>query len=374
MAEQPLHPHRRFVLVRREHAPVRIELHPFTLAAVGVAAVLLLAWCAAATSYALLHDKVLGSIADRSLQSQRGAGAEIFRLRTELDRATSRHLLDTHDVAERIEALTQRQKQVERQQEALSAMSVPPPVMRAPLDRQSALTPPEEGTPLERLASGYDRIEQRQKVQIAALQARVDTDRAAMKAAYASLGVAPLITRPVQAGMGGPFIPMFGGEKIDGMSPDMERLAERAAERDRLRAGLDALPVRNPIPGSEITSGFGGRQDPFLGSAAFHSGVDLRAPAGTPVAVTAAGTVVSAGWSGGYGQMVEVRHGNGLSTRYGHMSSIGVQVGDKVKTGDTVGRAGSTGRSTGAHLHYEVRVADEAVNPARYLAAGSALD
>lgn len=374
MAGQPPTPHKRLMWVRREHASVVVELHPMTLSAIAVAALLLLGWSAATTSYALFHDKVLSGIADRHIQSQRSATAEIFRLRTELDRAASRHLLDTRDVAEKIEALTERQKLVERQQDALSGISAPEPTVRAPLDRSSTLNPAAGLSPLQRLANGYDRIEQRQKNEIAALQARVDSQRTAMKAAYASLGAAPLIARPVQAAMGGPFIPLFGGEKVDPMSAEMERLAEKVAERDRLRAGLDALPVRNPIPGADITSGFGSRQDPFLGSAAFHAGVDLRALAGTPVAAAAAGTVVWAGWNGGYGQMVEVRHANGVSTRYGHLSGIAVQVGDPVEPGSTLGRAGSTGRSTGAHLHYEVRVADEAVNPTRYLAAGSALN
>jgi murein DD-endopeptidase MepM/ murein hydrolase activator NlpD len=101
-----------------------------------------------------------------------------------------------------------------------------------------------------------------------------------------------------------------------------------------------------------------------------HTGIDFRGEMGEPARVTANGTVVSAGWSGGYGRMVEVDHGNGLSTRYGHLSAIDVQVGQIVKIGQSIGRIGSTGRSTGPHLHYETRIDGEAVDPQKFLRAG----
>jgi murein DD-endopeptidase MepM/ murein hydrolase activator NlpD len=112
------------------------------------------------------------------------------------------------------------------------------------------------------------------------------------------------------------------------------------------------------------------RTDPILGTAALHSGMDFRAPVGMAAKVTAAGTVTRAGWAGGYGRMVEVDHGNGFSTRYGHLSKILVKVGDKLAAGDEVGETGSSGRSTGPHLHYEVRHNGEAVNPLRFLSVG----
>ena len=101
-----------------------------------------------------------------------------------------------------------------------------------------------------------------------------------------------------------------------------------------------------------------------------HTGLDFRAAKGDPVRVTANGKVVSAGWAGGYGRMVEVDHGNGLSTRYGHLSEIGVKVGQVVKIGDVIGEVGSTGRSTGPHLHYETRIDGVAVDPQKFLRAG----
>ncbi len=120
----------------------------------------------------------------------------------------------------------------------------------------------------------------------------------------------------------------------------------------------------------EFTSGFGVRNDPFLGRPAMHSGLDFRAAMGDPVRATANGKVSSAGNSGGYGRMVEIDHGNGLATRYGHLSEIKVKVGDIIKIGQVIGEVGSTGRSTGPHLHYETRIDGEAVDPQKFLRAG----
>ncbi len=122
-----------------------------------------------------------------------------------------------------------------------------------------------------------------------------------------------------------------------------------------------------------MSSPFGMRTDPFNGRAAMHTGIDLRGERGEPVHATADGTVSIAGRDGGYGKMVEINHGNGLSTRYGHLSEIDVRVGQKVRIGQTIGKIGSTGRSTGPHLHYETRINGEAVNPQKFLRAGMRL-
>jgi murein DD-endopeptidase MepM/ murein hydrolase activator NlpD len=104
-----------------------------------------------------------------------------------------------------------------------------------------------------------------------------------------------------------------------------------------------------------------------------HTGLDFRGMTGEPIRATAAGKVTQAGWSGGYGKLVEVDHGNGLATRYGHLSEIEVTVGQTIRIGQTVGLLGTTGRSTGPHLHYETRVDGEAVDPQKFLRAGSRL-
>ena len=147
------------------------------------------------------------------------------------------------------------------------------------------------------------------------------------------------------------------------------------AQAEQLSRTLVSVPVRVPVSGDiDISSGFGVRMDPFLHLAAMHTGIDFRGNAGDPVHATAAGTVTAAGWSGGYGKMVEIDHGNGLSTRYGHLSQIEVNVGDKVRIGQIVGRLGSTGRSTGPHVHYETRIDGEAVDPQKFLNAGAKLN
>jgi len=134
------------------------------------------------------------------------------------------------------------------------------------------------------------------------------------------------------------------------------------------------VPLRKPLSGeASLTSPFGYRLDPFLGRPALHPGVDLLQPYGAEIRATAAGRVAHAGPMGGYGNMVEIDHGFGLATRYGHMSEVLVGEGQQVAQGDLLGRLGSTGRSTGPHLHYEVRVDGEPVDPERFMLAGGRL-
>ena len=128
------------------------------------------------------------------------------------------------------------------------------------------------------------------------------------------------------------------------------------------------------VPMRFVSSGFGYRIDPILRRPSLHPGIDLVASAGTDVRATAPGTVVTAGWAGGYGQMVEVRHADGVSTRYGHLSEVLVLPGAKVVAGTRLGLVGSTGRSTGPHLHYEVRVDGQPNDPAVFIRAGRAID
>jgi murein DD-endopeptidase MepM/ murein hydrolase activator NlpD len=134
---------------------------------------------------------------------------------------------------------------------------------------------------------------------------------------------------------------------------------------------LVTVPVRKPVTGEiDMSSPFGVRIDPFLGRPAMHSGIDLRGEIGEPVHATADGRISIAGRDGGYGNMVEIDHGNGFATRYGHLSEIDVKVGQRVRIGEVIGKIGSTGRSTGPHLHYETRVHGEAVDPQKFLRAG----
>jgi murein DD-endopeptidase MepM/ murein hydrolase activator NlpD len=174
------------------------------------------------------------------------------------------------------------------------------------------------------------------------------------------LDLAQLEAAAPRAQMGGPFVPVKLAPKAGTFERQLYRINLTRAQMDRLTRTLALVPYRGPVIGEvELTSGFGVRADPFL----VHTGLDFRAQTGDPVRATANGKVVSPGWSTGYGALVEIDHGNGLSTRYGHLSEINVRVGDNVKIGQVIGEVGSTGRSTGPHLHYETRIDDEAVDP-----------
>jgi murein DD-endopeptidase MepM/ murein hydrolase activator NlpD len=169
---------------------------------------------------------------------------------------------------------------------------------------------------------------------------------------------------PPQAGVtgrGGP----FDGNKAD---PTFKQLFTSWKKLDNLASGAIAVPSDKPVKTAAFTSGYGVRSDPFRGGAAMHAGIDLAGPHGTPIYATADGTVTNAGWnSGGYGNLIKVDHGRGIETRYGHLAQMLVRDGQPVKRGQLIGRMGSTGRSTGNHLHYEVRIDGRAVNPIPFM-------
>ena len=222
---------------------------------------------------------------------------------------------------------------------------------------------------LEMLGVSLDRIERRQIATLASLAAPASRKAQQLKAAIAETGLSPdRYAVPKDAAVGGPLVPV----KLDANGSPFEKQLSTVqasfATLDRLRRALPYLPLRKPLAGQiEMTSTFGYRLDPFLGRPALHSGMDMRADMGAPVRATASGVVVTAAPSGGYGNMVEIDHGAGLSTRYGHLSAINVSEGQRVQAGEAIGRVGSTGRSTGPHLHYEVRIDDEATDPMRFL-------
>jgi murein DD-endopeptidase MepM/ murein hydrolase activator NlpD len=181
---------------------------------------------------------------------------------------------------------------------------------------------------------------------------------------------------PVKAdsSVGGPFIPLPIGEGNKAFAREAALLQTAIDTSESLRRLLPHLPLRRPLSATaEMTSGFGPRIDPFLGRAALHAGVDLRDDYGAAVRATAAGVVTVAGPNAGYGNMVEVDHGNGLTTRYAHLSAVLVAENQKVEAGTIVGNLGTSGRSTGPHLHYETRIDGDPVDPERFLKAGALL-
>lgn len=218
-------------------------------------------------------------------------------------------------------------------------------------------------------ASGLARIEARQLAFAEALTRYADRRAASAEDAIRKLGLDPKsVLVSAQRAMGGP-LQLVSSEADGSMDPRFERLGLSMARMDALERGLDGIPQVMPADINSMSSGFGYRRDPFTGRSALHSGLDFAAPTGTPIHAAAAGTVSFVGNKSGYGRVVEIRHGNGLMTRYAHMSRWKAKKGDKVAAGDVIGAIGSTGRSTGPHLHFEVRMNDRAVNPRKFLEA-----
>jgi murein DD-endopeptidase MepM/ murein hydrolase activator NlpD len=204
------------------------------------------------------------------------------------------------------------------------------------------------------------RVEQQQLQQAALVAKALDVRYQVTTAELKRLGISPARVGTTE-GVGGPF-ESAGNATFKALFNSWKKL-------DQLQDGVIAVPSDKPIKVNvSFTSGFGVRSDPFHAGAAMHPGIDLAGAYGTPIYATADGTVLRAGWNnGGYGNLVEIDHGRGITTRYGHMSAILVQAGDHITRGQQVGRMGSTGRSTGNHLHYEVRIDGRAVNPIPFM-------
>ncbi|MFM7403195.1 MAG: peptidoglycan DD-metalloendopeptidase family protein [Erythrobacter sp.] len=216
-------------------------------------------------------------------------------------------------------------------------------------------------------ARGLAEVEARQLAFVERLTRFADARARRAETAMRKLNLDPkMLTREAKQGMGGPFESVFGASNID---PRFERLGLSLARMAVMERALLGIPHVVPSPVQNITSGFGYRRDPFNGRGAMHSGIDFKGPIGSPVFAAAAGRVTYAGWKAGYGQAIDIAHGNGMSTRYAHLSRIGVRVGQPVAAGSTIGGLGNTGRSTGPHLHFEIRINDRAVNPRPFLEA-----
>jgi murein DD-endopeptidase MepM/ murein hydrolase activator NlpD len=175
---------------------------------------------------------------------------------------------------------------------------------------------------------------------------------------------------PVLPGTGGPALPL-DADSLAALEGKMNLLERNIKAYESILRERGYTPTIWPVVG-KLESGFGGRRNPFGGrSYEFHTGQDIDAQTGDPVVAGATGTVTFVGWQNGYGQLVVIDHGGGLTTRYGHLSHIDVTQEQTVERGQFIGRVGSTGRSTGPHLHYEIRINDEPVDPLQYLLISS---
>lgn len=182
------------------------------------------------------------------------------------------------------------------------------------------------------------------------------------------------------SGTGGLFIPVMTDIGFDGTvgidvtdgNGEAKRVKSLLADMERvnaMRIAVDRLPFLRPVGPARFSSGYGNRKDPKNGRKAFHAGIDFAGPRGTPIYATGAGEVVFSARQRGYGNLIKIRHAFGYETVYAHLNRRRVKVGDKVERGDRIGDMGNTGRSTGTHLHYEIRVNGNTVNPAKYIEA-----
>ena len=212
------------------------------------------------------------------------------------------------------------------------------------------------------------RIEARQLALVERLTRFADSRAARASLAIRKLGLDPavMLRTADNSAMGGPLELLATGRNGE-IDPRFERLGLSLARMAALERGLDGIPQVRPAAIAEISSGFGYRSDPFTRRAAMHSGIDFKGPIGAPIYAAADGVVSFVGRKSGYGNVVEISHGNGLLTRYAHMSRFATRVGQRVAAGDQIGGIGNTGRSTGPHLHFEVRINDRAVNPRPFL-------
>ena len=197
-----------------------------------------------------------------------------------------------------------------------------------------------------------------------AVERRADRTAAAIR----SFGLNPTaLTRTAARAEGGPFVPWRGQDER--MPDEFEQLAKALSRMESLESGLMTIPSGRPTATPMQSSSYGYRRDPFNGHAAFHAGIDFPGTHGQPILAAADGRVSFVGQRSGYGNVVEVEHGNGLMTRYAHLSGFDAKVGQRVKRGARIARMGSTGRSTGDHLHFEVRQRGNPINPRRFLEA-----
>ena len=208
--------------------------------------------------------------------------------------------------------------------------------------------------------------------QVQAMQAEVQVIKEVAQKRYhftaqevKKLGIDPQrFTGSSYTGSGGPFEAV---EPIKAGDPKFKQLFMSWKKLDQIEQGTIAIPSTQPVKGSAFTSGYGVRSDPFRGRAAMHAGIDLAGPLGTAIYATADALVGRSEWANGYGNLIELNHGRGIQTRYGHLTRSAVRAGQRVKRGDLIGYMGSTGRSTGSHLHYEVRIDGKAVNPIPFM-------
>lgn len=394
------------VIIARGDRIRHFTIRPWTAALLGSVLAAMAVGYLLATSYLVLRDDLLGATAARQARMQQAYEDRISTLRAQVDRISSRQLLDQQIVENKVSQLLARQSQLSQRHGRLSPIlervsgydgalpgSAPLPESRPELRAQLDTTPIRAESvansfwPKQRETSGFESAADRaDKLFVAINQSLRTIENEQIDGietlAETTFKTADQITEALEAAglpvaidldgdaIGGPLVPLEDGLRFEA---GVRELDDALAKLEAVKAVARVMPIHNPAPGQAVSSSFGIRRDPLLRTPAMHSGIDFRATAGTPIISAGAGTVVKAGWNGGYGRMVEVDHGKGFTTRYAHLSRISVKRGEVVESGSVLGEVGTTGRSTGPHLHYEVRRDGKAIDPLRFLKTGKAV-
>lgn len=373
------------------HAGRALRIGPIAFWIVVGTLSIMAVWTLTTATYFAFRDDVLTSLIARQAEMQYGYEDRIAELRAQIDRISSRQLLDQEQYDQRIEQILRRQAALENRANALGTMpdgivtgstrpggkneptrAVPRPVK----DKSSSLPSDFQRHPnmtitLARLQASLDRVEALQAESLTSVEENYEARSRRIRGILTDLGIDSGRMGGGANPSGGPFVAARLSANAGNFERQVYRIGVARAQFERLVRTLAAVPVRRPVMGEiELSSSFGMRIDPFIRAPAMHTGLDFRGDSGDPVRATADGTITMADWNGGYGRMIEIDHGHGLTTRYAHLSSIDVRVGQRVRAGQFIGKIGSTGRSTGPHLHYETRINGNAVDPQRFLRAG----
>jgi murein DD-endopeptidase MepM/ murein hydrolase activator NlpD len=415
--------------------PRIIGIRPWLAAVGGIAGTLLLGWYLTATIYLVFRDEMLAKLMNQQSEMQYAYEDRLAALRNQIDKVTSRQLLDQNSLEGKLHELLSRQAQLETRQTVVASLAEQPifsgqrpapsrpiartadpvatgsvrafaPIDHRPMPAQDALElrnfaprqAPSNGgrdmggpEPREQrsslmdapasiaVAAARDAADRMERQQIRTLDlldrtARNNAQRLSAVFAETGLDASRFIPAGKNNAQGGPLVPVGGNRNAGAFEQKLAQVQFAVQQTERMRKVVSTLPIGRPMPADfETTSSFGTRSDPFTRGMAMHTGIDFRAPSGTPVRAAAAGKIVESAHIGGYGNMVEIDHGNGITSRYAHLSVLDVDVGETVQKGSVIGRVGSTGRSTGPHLHYETRIDGDATDPLRFLRAGQKL-
>jgi murein DD-endopeptidase MepM/ murein hydrolase activator NlpD len=305
----------------------------------------------------------------------------IAQLRVEVDRLHSRSYAQAGDINLQLQELAQQQEVLVEQHQLVRVLvdkagelGIETAALPADGVGDMALAPSTDGNPdIDATAAAVAQMMDETQYAMTSI-AETATKRAdSIVEELSGLGIRVDLPTTLE-GVGGPLLPPQDDGEATAMVDDANAVMAALVRYKAARDSIENAPVHMPITGSfRQSSSFGNRTDPFTGGRAFHAGIDFAAPQGTTVYSAGKGVVTFVGTKSGYGNVVEVTHPNGLITRYGHLSGFLSEEGQAVNTDTPIAKVGSTGRSTGPHLHFEVRKADTAINPKAFLDAGKRL-